>query len=223
MIPVILVGENEPRMQHISKSLVAAECVPLRNLKFSAGSIQQPLPSLLAPSIVILDMEAEATFEVGSYIKRLKSAYFDSAILVLLPFGDGNAEQLALDAGADDILMRPVSLSRLALTLRNLSELVTRRMGVADAQKWDGAAVSCSNVALLNQDNTLKRLHHIEQEIIQHAVNHCNGHISQAARALGIGRSTMYRKMDAMETRMKFQERIRRKPVYYSSETTSVA
>jgi DNA-binding NtrC family response regulator len=209
MLPVIVIGENAPRMEHIGKSIPSAECVPLRNVRFNMDTARQPLPSLLAPSIIVLDMEAEATGEVGRYIKRLKTAYFDSAVLVLLPFGDGVGEQAALEAGADDILMRPVSVNRLSLTLRNLSEMVNRRIVMAAPSGWNGVGeVMHDRINLLNSDGKMKRLHHLEQEIIQYAVKHCQGHISQAARALGIGRSTLYRKMDAMETRIKFQQRI---------------
>lgn len=223
MLPVIVVSENETRMSHISKSLSTAECVPLHNLKLNMDGEQPPLPSLLAPSIVILDMEAEATDDVGPYLRRLKIAYYDSAVLVLLPFGDGRGEQFALDAGADDILMRPVSLSRLALTLRNLSELVNRRLAMSESRPLVEPAVSNGSIDLFNREGALKRLHHLEQEIIQHAVQHYHGHVSQAARALGIGRSTLYRKMDALETRMKFQERIRGKGSVYNSEAPTAA
>lgn len=38
-------------------------------------------------------------------------------------------------------------------------------------------------------------LHEIERRVIQTAVLDCNGNIGEAAKALGIGKSTLYRKL----------------------------
>ncbi|HHK73672.1 MAG TPA: hypothetical protein ENJ57_00755, partial [Rhizobiales bacterium] len=38
----------------------------------------------------------------------------------------------------------------------------------------------------------------IEAEMIRHAIDHYHGHMSKVARGLGIGRSTLYRKVKEM-------------------------
>lgn len=212
MLPVIIVGENSERMNHIGKSMPMAQCVPLRSIQFNPQSDSANIPALGAPSIVLLDIESGSGAEIAQYIRRFKMAYADSAILALISFGDAAAEQAAIDSGADDVLLRPVSITRLSLTLRNLSELVTRRMSVVGAQAESGygmiAHSHAEKVCLLNEDGSLKRLHHIEQEIIQFAVEYCHGHISNTAKLLGIGRSTLYRKLDAIQSRNRFQQRV---------------
>ena len=209
MLPVVIVGENTERMNHIGKSMPMAQCVPLRNIQFSQPHDSQQIPALATASIVLLDVESGANAEVGGYIRRFKMAYPDSAVLVLISFGDGAAEQAAIDSGADDVLLRPVSMTRLSLTLRNLSELVNRRITMAGQQEYGLVPHSRPDqVNVLAEDGRLKRLHHIEQEIIQFAVEYCHGHISNTAKALGIGRSTLYRKLDAIQTRDKFEKRV---------------
>ena len=156
-----------------------------------------------------MDVESGNQGEVGSYIRRFKMTYPDSAVLVLISFEDTSAEQTMIDSGADDVLLRPVSTTRLSLTLRNLSELVSRRMSMSSQQEYNTVAgMKPNQVALFAEDGSLKRLHHIEQEVIQFAVEYCHGHISNTAKALGIGRSTLYRKLDAIQTRSNFEQRV---------------
>lgn len=209
MLPVIITGENQDRLQYIGRSMPLAQCVPLRSIRFDQRQDSQSIPALAAPSIVLLDVESEHPQEVSLYIKRFKMTYPNSAVLAMVGFGDTDTEQVAIDSGADDVLTRPASVSRMSLTLRNLSELVNHRMRMSDGVFGGPIQPSrADQINLLDEHGALKRLHHIEQEIIQFSVNYCHGHISNTAKALGIGRSTLYRKLDAIQTRLRFQSRV---------------
>lgn len=212
MLPVVIIGEDSDRIQHISKSMPMAQTVPLRSIRFNREQDSRHIPALGAPSIMMVDVDMNQSKHVADFIRRLKMTYPDSAILVLVSFGDQVAEQEAIDNGADDVLTRPVSLTRLSLTLRNLSELVSRRtQNYSNSSSFTQPIMRKDTVHILQDDGRLKRLHQIEQEIIKFAVNHCHGHISNTAKALGIGRSTLYRKLDAMDTREKFEQRVLQK------------
>jgi DNA-binding NtrC family response regulator len=50
-------------------------------------------------------------------------------------------------------------------------------------------------IPVLNEDGEIRRLEEIEADIIRLALGHYRGHITEVARRLGIGRSTLYRKM----------------------------
>jgi DNA-binding NtrC family response regulator len=52
-----------------------------------------------------------------------------------------------------------------------------------------------NDVALLGPDGKLRSLDEMEAEIIRKAIHHCRGRMSEVARRLGIGRSTLYRKL----------------------------
>jgi transcriptional regulator of acetoin/glycerol metabolism len=45
-------------------------------------------------------------------------------------------------------------------------------------------------------DNTIVPLSELERRAIAHALRVTGGNVTRAARALGIGRATMYRKLD---------------------------
>ena len=56
-------------------------------------------------------------------------------------------------------------------------------------------AASASDVPVVDGTGSLRAFEAIERDIIVAALHHCGGRASAAARALGIGRSTLYRKL----------------------------
>ncbi len=60
------------------------------------------------------------------------------------------------------------------------------------------AAASHDALALLGPDGEMRPLEEIENETIRFAISHYRGQMSEVARRLRIGRSTLYRKLDAL-------------------------
>lgn len=52
-----------------------------------------------------------------------------------------------------------------------------------------------SPVAVFGSDGELRELEEVERDLIQLAIDHYDGHMSEVSRQLGIGRSTLYRKV----------------------------
>ena len=50
-------------------------------------------------------------------------------------------------------------------------------------------------INLVDPDGDMRQLEDIEAEIIRFALQHYRGHMSEVSRRLGIGRSTLYRKL----------------------------
>ena len=50
-------------------------------------------------------------------------------------------------------------------------------------------------VRFLDERGHLRTLEEVERDLIQHAIDVYAGHMSEVARRLGIGRSTLYRKV----------------------------
>jgi DNA-binding NtrC family response regulator len=56
-------------------------------------------------------------------------------------------------------------------------------------------ASQSGEIAATDGHGHLRPLHEIESEVIRLALEHYRGHMSEVARRLGIGRSTLYRKV----------------------------
>jgi DNA-binding NtrC family response regulator len=78
-----------------------------------------------------------------------------------------------------DICTTPPRAAGLLLPHRRATRLLEEQMTLA--------------VQLYDNEGDLRRLRDITDEIFVEAICLCNGNVSEAARALGIGRSTMYR------------------------------
>ncbi|HEY1978936.1 MAG TPA: sigma-54 dependent transcriptional regulator [Xanthobacteraceae bacterium] len=67
-----------------------------------------------------------------------------------------------------------------------------------DAERPVASAASEDALALLDAEGEVRPLEAIESELIRYAVAHYRGQMSEVARRLQIGRSTLYRKLDAL-------------------------
>lgn len=56
-------------------------------------------------------------------------------------------------------------------------------------------------LSCMDDTGNVKRLQDMEQELIRYALQRYNGHMSEVARHLGIGRSTLYRKLSSIEAK----------------------
>lgn len=100
----------------------------------------------------------------------------------------GNVRQL------QDVLFRAaVSCTSDAITPVDLTNLQAARLvkPVAAAR----SSLDAIGVTLYAADGNLRPLSDIEADVIRLAIGHYRGRMSEVARRLGIGRSTLYRKL----------------------------
>ena len=57
------------------------------------------------------------------------------------------------------------------------------------------AQEAAGGVTLFRADGNLRQLEEIEADVIRLAIGHYRGRMTEVARRLGIGRSTLYRKL----------------------------
>ena len=62
------------------------------------------------------------------------------------------------------------------------------------------------SLALLDSEGQVRPLEELEREVIRFAINHYRGQMSEVARRLQIGRSTLYRKLEALEIQQSPQD-----------------
>ena len=77
---------------------------------------------------------------------------------------------------------------------------LTKRANDHHARRLTGASASAAlsnapGVTLYSSDGHLRPLEEIEADVIRLAIGHYRGRMTEVARRLGIGRSTLYRKL----------------------------
>ncbi len=116
-------------------------------------------------------------------VRQLENALFRAVVLA-----DGDELTLAefpqIAAQVDGFDVRiPPAPSSADLPLAPVREIV--RVEVRDPH----------SMTLVDEGGDLRKLEELEAEIIRFALQHYRGHMSQVSRRLGIGRSTLYRKL----------------------------
>ena len=85
------------------------------------------------------------------------------------------------------------AISGLAAPLLSASAETDSQMEGADVH--DLPPLPDTPIRILDERGHLRTLEEIERDLIQHAIEVYAGHMSEIARRLGIGRSTLYRKV----------------------------
>jgi DNA-binding NtrC family response regulator len=103
-------------------------------------------------------------------------------------------------------------MERLSTTLRNLLRLRDAQYEISLSRGPQlhevparGHATNSHNgsaaFSLINEDGNIRRMEQIEAEAIRFAMQYYKGRMTEVARRLGIGRSTLYRKLNELNVR----------------------
>ncbi len=125
----------------------------------------------------------------------------DDGLAVLMSYGwPGNVRQL------QNALFRAAVLCESdALTAADFPQIAAeatygRRVDDYHAKRLNGASATAAmahgpGITLYEPDGHLRKLDDIESDVIRLAIGHYRGRMTEVARRLGIGRSTLYRKL----------------------------
>lgn len=212
MSDTILVVNDDTAQRHM------AEFALVEKLKYqvvSVGNAQEAIDRVLSnrlpmPDVMLLDMRMPGVDGL-QIIRAVKAQRPDFPIIIITEYGDHENATLAVHAGANDFLTKPMSLERLALSITNVLRLRQLHHTLARLEKQlaaDGVSLpdmpiqASLNPSLVDDRGKVKKLRTLEEDAIRFALRHCGGSMTRAARTLGIGRSTLYRKVSEMERSM---------------------
>jgi two-component system response regulator RegA len=129
------------------------------------------------PDAVILGLEADGIAPLSA-LARIRSAFPGIPVVILTDSSTQELAEEALRRGAADYFHRPIDLRRLRYVLPRLIEEAMCRRSAEE-----------SDTAPLSMDAAKARA-------VRLALAHTDGNIRDAARLLGIGRTTMYKLME---------------------------
>jgi DNA-binding NtrC family response regulator len=206
---VLATGEVRPVGCNGSSSvdirLIATTSAPL------AESFNQMLGERISVTVVNLPPLRDRSADIPNLARHLLQRFAEQelipplsigndALAVLMRYGwPGNVRQLA------SVLFRAgLQCDRGGLTAEDFPHIASqsrftgRKSDFAPSlsvQSSEAAMSGVSGVTLFTNDGHLRTLEEIEADIIRLAIGHYRGRMTEVARRLGIGRSTLYRKL----------------------------
>jgi DNA-binding NtrC family response regulator len=206
---VLATGEVRPVGCNGSSSvdirLIATTSAPL------AESFNQMLGERVSVTVVNLPPLRDRSADIPNLARHLLQRFAEQelipplsigndALAVLMRYGwPGNVRQLA------SVLFRAgLQCDRGGLTAEDFPHIASqsrftgRKSDFAPSlsvQSSEAAMSGVSGVTLFTNDGHLRTLEEIEADIIRLAIGHYRGRMTEVARRLGIGRSTLYRKL----------------------------
>lgn len=170
-----------------------------------------------APDIVLLDMDIGAAVTMDT-LRALKALQNNLPVIIMTSYGDHQGAVDSIRAGASDFLSKPVPSERLQLSIENALEMQRMCRYIAWLEsKFISPSEDSGNAAestpspvvadaplfidtgrkfmLIDAEGKIRTLKNVQEEAIRFALKQADGCMTRAARSLGIGRSTLYRKV----------------------------
>jgi len=116
-------------------------------------------------------------FDWPGNVRQLENAVFRAIVLADAPF------------------LQPHDFPAISGVAAPMSDAQPLKAATAAGAQTDAAAQVDQPIRILDERGHLRTLEDIERDLIQHAIEVYAGHMSEIARRLGIGRSTLYRKV----------------------------
>jgi DNA-binding NtrC family response regulator len=182
----------------IDVRVLSASNLPATTLN-DAGYFHPALHEALAPVSITLPPLRERSGDIAALARHFLSRIGDQPGLRSLTITDGALALLAAFDWPGNVRQLQATLFRAAVfcdgdaltadSFPQLSDMLGQPADLRDP-KHDGVGVM-----LYTEDGNLRSLDDIEADVIRLAIGHYRGRMTEVARRLGIGRSTLYRKL----------------------------
>jgi DNA-binding NtrC family response regulator len=205
----ILIVNNDIAQLHILKKAVVEK---LKYQVITATNVDEAIGQIFynksAPDMMLLDLGNARSSNWLKLIHTIKQKNADFPIIILTNYGEHEYATQAIEAGASDFLTKPVATARLGLSISNIARMQNLQKTIRKLEQKlvaDGVnlpekmAFSIANLSPIDDSGKIKKLRAIEEDAIRFALESSGNSMSKAARMLGIGRSTLYRKVDELD------------------------
>jgi len=186
----------------IDLRIIAASNLPLKDM-VAEGHFLPELQQALAGTTVVLPPLRERSGDIPALSRHFLARIGEQPGLRQLGITDGALALLAAYDWPGNVRQLQAALFRAAvfcdgdaLTADDFPQL-SDLLGDT-AQLSGGSAHESAGVVLYTPDGNLRPLEEIEADVIRLAIGHYRGRMTEVARRLGIGRSTLYRKLSEL-------------------------
>ncbi len=174
-------------------------------------AVAKALCLLQPPVAVLIEIQPDDVVMGLHVISSIHEARADLPIIALVNYGEEDIALRALKAGAHDFLIKPVPVEKMRLSLQHAVLMQRMKNTIAQLERYaiahldalpeeeQAAAMNRLSRLLIDDKGQIKPLKSVEMEIIRFVLHHTNGCMARAARSLGIGRSTLYRKVGEID------------------------
>ena len=183
----------------IDMRLLVASNLAIRTLA-DAGEFDPELAKRLSATRIVLPPLRERTSDIPALTRHFLARIGEQPGLLHLSVSEGALALLGAYDWPGNVRQLQSVLFRAAVycegqtltaeSFPQISEVVGDRAEAPAPAFQEGAGVM-----LYNEDGNLRSLEEIEADVIRLAIGHYRGRMTEVARRLGIGRSTLYRKL----------------------------
>lgn len=150
-------------------------------------------------SVDLILYEASLHRPVEEHLAILNRYTHTYPVIALLKYSNMPFIESLLRSGVIDYLTIPCPTERMQTTIRNALALHHLRQNMDHLLRTNHvshqARSALRQISLTHEDGTFKKLRELENEIIFQALEMQNGCLARTAKKLGIGRTTLYRKL----------------------------
>lgn len=225
---ILIVGDTNEEEIFNSATLLKTF---LPRYHIEAVSLQQCLSRATAKDsycmTVVLNLPSSQHGQALHTIMNLQKADPQLPVVVWVQYGEEAFAKDAIKAGTYDFITRPIAAEKLVLSLQHACDVRRMRGYVARLEQHiaeqtdispmerDAIMIQQMHQLLVDEHGQIKPLKSMEKEIIVAVLGYSNGCVSRAARSLGIGRSTLYRKVNEYDIQgyIKREAHITRPPI----------
>jgi DNA-binding NtrC family response regulator len=192
----VLVADDQPDIIEAVRLLLESEGLSIVPASSPAQAVEAARTHAVHAALVDLNYEQGRTSgEQGlDLVARLHHVDPSMPIIVMTAWSSIGLALEAMRRGAKDFVEKPFDETRLVSTLRSQAELCSARRRIAELE----AQLAALQAGAEGTQSTYEamRLREVEGQLVRNAMQKARGNVSRAARALGLSRSALYRRLE---------------------------
>ena len=202
MAQTVLVVNDAPTQRRLLEAAVNSHGYDVETVKSSEAAIAF-MQSEKAKNVdlILLEyaMSGQDSFEV---LQKIKSSWPDVPTIVLTDQSGIENIVKVMRAGAADFIPKPTNPERLLVSMKNALKMnKLSGQGSQFSRQFEGRSQSDDLIAdgcmlVLTAARKIRTLETMEADMLRTAIQKYQGRMTEGARRLGIGRSTLYRKVN---------------------------